>query len=145
MCMKDNLPDRADGPLIMVIGDRSEPLMLALLDLEASRPGMLDNLIEVLPSDGSDLSITEIRLLRPPYMKSILRGLACFETGSVSVFPYRFSDLLGYGNILENQIAFSTCDKVKQLRLFKNGRVDLKFSSEQTAADFVDTYLGTVY
>ena len=33
--MKDNLPDRADGPLIMVIGDRSEPLMLALLDLEA--------------------------------------------------------------------------------------------------------------
>ena len=52
--MKDNLPDRADGPLIMVIGDRSEPLMLALLDLEASRPGMLDNLIEVLPSDGSD-------------------------------------------------------------------------------------------
>ena len=78
-------------------------------------------------------------------MKSILRGLACFETGSVSVFPYRFSDLLGYGNILENQIAFSTCDKVKQLRLFKNGRVDLKFSSEQTAADFVDTYLGTVY
>ena len=69
MCMKDNLPDRADGPLIMVIGDRSEPLMLALLDLEASRPGMLDNLIEVLPSDGSDLSITEIRLLRPPYKK----------------------------------------------------------------------------
>ena len=67
--MKDNLPDRADGPLIMVIGDRSEPLMLALLDLEASRPGMLDNLIEVLPSDGSDLSITEIRLLRPPYKK----------------------------------------------------------------------------
>ena len=66
MCMKDNLPDRADGPLIMVIGDRSEPLML---DLEASRPGMLDNLIEVLPSDGSDLSITEIRLLRPPYKK----------------------------------------------------------------------------
>lgn len=41
VCMKDNLPDRADGPLIMVIGDRSEPLMLALLDLEASRPGML--------------------------------------------------------------------------------------------------------
>ena len=38
--MKDNLPDRADGPLIMVIGDRSEPLMLALLDLEASRPGI---------------------------------------------------------------------------------------------------------
>lgn len=69
--MKDNLPDRADGPLIMVIGDRSEPLMLALLDLEASRPGMLDNLIEVLPSDGSDLRppSSEIRLLRPPYKK----------------------------------------------------------------------------
>ena len=78
-------------------------------------------------------------------MKSVIRGLACFETGSVSLFPYRFSDLLGYGNILENQIAFSTCDKVKQLRLFKNGRVDLKFSSEQAAADFVDTYLGAVY
>ena len=76
MCMKDNLPDRADGPLIMVIGDRSEPLMLALLDLEASRPGMLDNLIEVLPSDGSDLSITEIRLLRPPCWMIFL---SCFK------------------------------------------------------------------
>lgn len=79
MCMKDNLPDRADGPLIMVIGDRSEPLMLALLDLEASRPGMLDNLIEVLPSDGSDLSITEIRLLRPPYKRCWMIFLSCFK------------------------------------------------------------------
>lgn len=78
-------------------------------------------------------------------MQSVLQGLACFETGSVSVFPYRFSDLLGYRNIQENQIVFSTCEKIKHLRLFKNGRVDLKFSSEQAAADFVDTYLGAVY
>ena len=76
--MKDNLPDRADGPLIMVIGDRSEPLMLALLDLEASRPGMLDNLIEVLPSDGSDLSITEIRLLRR-IKRCWMIFLSCFK------------------------------------------------------------------
>lgn len=71
MCMKDSLPDRADGPLIMVIGDRSEPLMMALLNLEASRPGMLDNLIEVLPSDGSALYITEIRRRRPPNKKTV--------------------------------------------------------------------------
>ena len=29
--MKDNLPDRADGPLIMVIGDRSEPLSILFI------------------------------------------------------------------------------------------------------------------
>lgn len=69
--MKDNLPYRADGPLIMVIGNRSEPLMMALLDLDASRPGMLDNLIEVLPSDGSDLHITEIQRRRPPNKKTV--------------------------------------------------------------------------
>ncbi len=71
VCMKENLPYRADGPLIMVIGDRDEPLMMALLELEASRPGMLDNLIEVLPSDGIVSTITEIWRLSSPYQKAL--------------------------------------------------------------------------
>ena len=32
----------------------------------------------------------------------------------------------------------------EQMKLFKNGRVDLKFASEALAAEFIDTYLGTV-
>ena len=75
---EDNLPDRltaADHG----DWDRSEPLMLALLDLEASRPGMLDNLIEVLPSDGSDLSITEIRCCVRRIKRCWMIFLSCFK------------------------------------------------------------------
>ena len=56
--MKENLPYRIDGPLLTVIGGCDELLMMALLDLNASCPGMPDNLIEVLPSDGIVSTIT---------------------------------------------------------------------------------------
>ena len=29
--------------------------------------------------------------------------------------------------------------------MFKNGRVDLRFSNEQYAAQFIDTYIGSSY
>lgn len=77
-------------------------------------------------------------------MKEILYGLAHYETDSYRVFPVGFSDLLGYSEIKEPLVEFSTCEKVKQIKLFKNNRVDLKFRSPEYAEQFVSKYLGTV-
>lgn len=77
-------------------------------------------------------------------MKEILYGLAHYETDSYRVFPVGFSDLFSYSEIKEPLVEFPTCEKVKQMKLFKNNRVDLKFHSPQFAEEFVNKYLGTV-
>lgn len=77
-------------------------------------------------------------------LKDILYGLAHFETGSYRVLPEGFSTLLGYYEVKESVVEFPFCKKVKQLKLFKNGRVDLKFSSPEYATQFINKYLGTV-
>lgn len=77
-------------------------------------------------------------------MQEILRGIAHFETDSYGVLPMGFSGLLGYNNVKEPVIEFPTCEKVKQMKLFKNNRVDLKFSSPEFAERFIDKYLGAV-
>lgn len=77
-------------------------------------------------------------------MKEILYGLAHYETDSYRVFPVGFSDLLGYSEIKEPLVEFPSCEKVKQIKLFKNNRVDLKFRSPEYAEQFVSKYLGTV-
>lgn len=77
-------------------------------------------------------------------MKDILRGMAHFETGSFCVYPLGFSELLGYSRSPSNEHEFTTCEKVKSLKMFKNGRVDVRFSSETYAAEFTAKYLGLV-
>lgn len=77
-------------------------------------------------------------------MKDILRGVAHFETGVHGILPCGFSNLLGYQDIKEDVVEFSTCGKVKQMKMFKNNRVDLKFRSADFAEEFITTYLGTV-
>lgn len=74
--------------------------------------------------------------------KAILRGIAHFETGDFTVYPYSFDSLLGYGRRATDLFEFSTCKKVRQLKMFKNGRVDIKFASEQYVRQFCDKYLG---
>lgn len=80
----------------------------------------------------------------PDGTKHILSGIAHFETGSLSVIPAGFGDLMGYRKVNENQLAFPSCQKVQQLKLFKNGRVDIRFANETYARQFVHDYLGTV-
>lgn len=77
--------------------------------------------------------------------KEILRGIAHFETGGFVFFPLGFSDLLGYGDQDTPLFEFTTCDKIKQLRMFKNGRVDIKFASALFAKQFAEEYLGLVF
>lgn len=77
-------------------------------------------------------------------MKNILCGLAHYETGVHNLFPLGFSDLIGYRDSESDLVEFTTCEKVKHLKMFKNGRVDLKFTSERYAEEFIEKYLGTV-
>lgn len=77
-------------------------------------------------------------------IKNILRGIAHYETGSFSYIPGSMSGLLGYYND-SDLIIFYDCKKVSQLKMFKNGRVDIKFADVSRAKTFVDEYLGTVY
>ena len=76
--------------------------------------------------------------------QDILRGVAHYETGSFHIFPFGFSNLLGYTGSVCNEHEFSTCEKVRGLKMFKNGRVDIRFASETYAAEFAAKYLGLV-
>lgn len=77
-------------------------------------------------------------------MKDILWGLAHFETGSYCAVPAGFHPLLGFDGTKETVIEFPTCEMAKQIKLFKTGRVDLKFHSPQFAGQFANKYLGLV-
>ena len=78
-------------------------------------------------------------------MKEILCGLAHYETDSYRVLPLGFSDLPGYRDIQESVTEFPSCEKVKQIKLFKNGRIDFKFHSPEYAEQFINRYLGSAY
>lgn len=76
--------------------------------------------------------------------KDILKGVAFFESGVFRLYPMGFQELLGYSGSYDNEHNFPTCVKLVQLKMFKNGRVDFKFSSEAYAEQFVRDYLGEV-
>ena len=61
------------------------------------------------------------------------------------MLPYGFDSLLGYRHSGSDTVEFPTCSKVIQLKMFKNGRVDIKFASAAIARQFADDYLGRVY
>lgn len=75
-------------------------------------------------------------------MRDILYGVAHYETDSYNVLPTGFSCVARYQEIKTDVVEFPTCEKVKQMKLFKNNRVDLKFYSSQFAEQFVNKYLG---
>lgn len=85
---------------------------------------------------------TYSRLTLSQGIQSILLGIAHFETGSYSQYPAGLSELLEHGDHRESTYDFPTCKKVCQFKMFKNGRVDIKFASEAHAAKFEQDYLG---
>lgn len=76
-------------------------------------------------------------------MKDIIRGISHFETGGFDHTPASLSRLLGRESD-SGQCEFPDCKKIQSLRMFKNGRVDLKFTSEAYVLQFVDEYLKTI-
>lgn len=63
--------DQSGGAVLRVTGDRTIPLMDALLALQAAQPNMLEGLVDVIPSDGEALRFLEVRQFRPPYLKAL--------------------------------------------------------------------------
>ena len=70
--------------------------------------------------------------------------MAHYETGAFELCPLGFSELLGYNRSPSNEHEFPTCKRVKGLKMFKNGRVDIRFTTETDAAEFAARYLGLV-
>jgi len=78
-------------------------------------------------------------------IRDILLGIAHFETGSFSVIPDGLSSPMSKYGLSSNEYDFPGCRKAESLKMYKNGRVDIKFSTEAYARQFIDDYLGTVY
>ena len=74
-------------------------------------------------------------------MKDVIKAVAYFEYGTQEYLGYGFSQLCGYS--FDCTVYEFDMDKVKQIKCFKNGRVDIKFTSEAYARQFVEEYLGT--
>lgn len=77
-------------------------------------------------------------------MQDIFTAVAHYETNTFGRFPAGFSELLGYSDVSTSQFQFSTCQKLVHLRMFKNGRVDLKFKTAALAKEFAETYLDSL-
>ena len=76
-------------------------------------------------------------------MKEIIRALAYFEYGEVGYIPYAFNCLLGWSwTTTETERRFDM-EKLKSIKCFKNGRVDVRFTSEAYARQFAEEFLGT--
>lgn len=76
--------------------------------------------------------------------KDILWGIVHFETGAFGSAPCSLSRLLCRYDSPDGQHEFPDCEKLQSLRMFKNGRVDIKFTSEVHAARFIEDYLKTI-
>ncbi len=77
-------------------------------------------------------------------MKKILRGLAYFESEILGYYPAAIENLLGWNRMEDPRVEFTSYTKIHSLRLFKNGRVDVKFKNKNYADQFVSEYLGLV-
>lgn len=76
--------------------------------------------------------------------KNILKGLAHFETGKIGIVPNEIARLLQAYKLYEDSFEFDDCRKIKKLRIFRNGRMDVRFAEEAHAIKFIEVYLGTL-
>ena len=77
--------------------------------------------------------------------KNVLRGVIHFETGSYKTVPTEFSAFFSYRDVRQPCTDIHGCRKIRQIRLFKNGRMDIRFASSALAEQFIDVYLSAAY
>lgn len=78
-------------------------------------------------------------------MKYVLKGLARFETDALGTYPRGINSLISDTVRLWYDLwEFPQCVKFDRIRLFKNGRMDIRFTSEEYARQFADEYFGTM-
>lgn len=73
-------------------------------------------------------------------MKNIIRAVSHFEIGTMDYLHWQLRELCGYH--FERAEFDLDMDKVKSVKCFKNGRVDIRFTSEAYAREFIEEYLG---
>ena len=78
-------------------------------------------------------------------MRAILPCIAHFETGRLGEYPTGFPRPPFSDTVSGGQLDLLGAQKLASLRLFKNGRVDIRFTSEGYAQEFIDRYLSRVY
>lgn len=73
--------------------------------------------------------------------KTLLEALAYYECGRMDEGRLWFPDLCGYSRTTENFFEIHNMSKVKSIKLFKNGRVDIKFRSAAYLQEFAEQYM----
>ncbi len=76
--------------------------------------------------------------------RKIIKALAYFENGTPGTIPHELTPLFGYRGPGYNSLDFEDMTKITRMRLFKNGRLDIRFTEEAYAVQFVTEYLGTM-
>lgn len=74
-------------------------------------------------------------------LKSILKAAAYYETGEFGNIPERLWELIKGETQYYGYAVFTGCQKLLELQMYKNGRVDLTFTTEEDARMFYETYL----
>lgn len=72
--------------------------------------------------------------------KDVIRALSFFETGVLKDVLLDFRDMLSYR--FETPEKTFSCIKVSSIKCFKNGRLDIRFTSEEYAREFAEEFLG---
>lgn len=78
-------------------------------------------------------------------IKRIFQGIAHYETDSFGMIPSEISSVISSYYIRNDYYEFPSCKRVQSIRLYKNGRVDIRFATEEYARKFTEKYLGTAY
>lgn len=78
-------------------------------------------------------------------MKNVVRALGYFECGTADNIPWTLNTLLGYQWKTYNTEMQLGLEKLKSIKCFKNGRVDVRFTSEAFAREFAETFLGNEF
>ena len=73
-------------------------------------------------------------------LTTILDALVHYEVGKFKGGAQWFPELFTY-DTKENQFEIAYMSKIKNIKLFKNGRVDIKFRSAAFVQEFVEQYL----
>lgn len=92
--------------------------------------------VKLLSATNTDFEIYEST-------KKIMKGLAYFENQTAGLIPHELSPFFYYHGPGDNAYDFENLSKVSKIRLYKNGRVDIRFSEEAYAVQFATEYLGT--
>lgn len=72
---------------------------------------------------------------------SVFEGLSFFETGSFRKSPKSIRRLAQDGKSGTNRISCGDCKKVKAVRLYRNGRIAISFTSQENAEAFEERFL----